>query len=296
MSKTVAPVIKWSGSKRAIAHAIGRLVPPARRYFEPFVGGGAVLPFRGIPTGCAGDIIPELIALWKAIQTDPDRTAKEYRKRWERLQTEGSAVYYAIRDRFNATRNEYDFLFLTRTCVNGLIRYNERGEFNNSFHLTRPGISPGTLREIILQWHNTVQNILFRCCDYRELLTEAREGDFVFLDPPYGGTKGRYWQEPFDTRSFFAELDRLNRIGAKWILTFDGAAGKRSYAYEPPSDLYTTKIDMITGLSPFTRMMKTSSDVVHESVYLNFESRAEFPAQSRQNRVQERDLFSPAYV
>jgi DNA adenine methylase len=260
------------------------------------VGGGALLPFRGIPLGFASDIIPELVALWKAIQTAPTATAEEYRRRWERLQNKGSAVYYEVRDSFNATRNEHDFLFLTRTCVNGLVRYNDRGEFNNSFHLTRPGINPDTLRGIIYQWHQSIREIDFRCCDYRELLSETRAGDFVFLDPPYGGTKGRYWQEPFDTCALFAELERLNHIGVKWILTFDGAAGGRSYAYAPPVGLYTIKLDMVTGLSPFTRMMKTSADVVHESVYLNFEGRFEFSAQNRKERVQERDLFSPAYV
>ena len=290
--KKLPPVIKWSGSKRNAAGLIGKLIPSAERYFEPFLGGGAVLPFRKSTEGLAGDSIPELIALWNAIKTNPLNTADEYRKRWDRLQRDGHQVYYEVRDRFNATRNEYDFLFLTRTCVNGLIRYNAQGEFNNSFHLTRPGINPGTLEKIIGQWHTIVKEVSFYHCDYRTLLKEVKKNDFIFLDPPYGGTKGRYTKTAFDLQEFFNQLDALNCIGAKWILTFDGAAGRREYGYTVPQELYKSKLDMTTGLSPFTRMMKTSVDEVHESVYLNFEAAPEFFAQTGKHTDHENSLFS----
>jgi DNA adenine methylase len=163
-----------------------------------------------------------LINLWNAIRNRPENVAKEYKQHWEKLQRKGHEVFYEIRDSFNNSRNEHDFLFLTRTCVNGLIRYNNKGEFNNSFHLTRPGINPESLRDIIFQWHFIVKNIEFYNCDYRQLTSQAVNGDFVFLDPPYGGTKGRYTKEKFCLDEFFSELDRLNCRKVKWMLTFDG--------------------------------------------------------------------------
>ena len=270
-TKKIPPVIKWSGSKRNVACQIGNYIPLAKRYFEPFLGGGALLPFRKIQDGKASDIIPELISLWNAVKTNPETTANEYRKRWNRLQKEGYKVYYDIRDSFNATRNEHDFLFLTRTCVNGLIRYNDKGDFNNSFHLTRPGINPDTLSQIIRQWHFMIKDIDFLNCDYRELIEDVTRDDFLFLDPPYGGTKGRYTKERFDVLDFYMQLDKLNIIGAKWILTFDGNAGNRTYSYDLPKEIYTYKQTMTTGLSPFTKMMNTTIDVVEESVYFNFD-------------------------
>jgi DNA adenine methylase len=292
LQKKIPPVIKWSGSKRNVASKIGQLIPSAERYFEPFLGGGAVIPFRKTAKGLAGDIIPELIALWNAIKTNPHNTANEYRKRWEKLQKEGHHVYYEVRDRFNTTRNEHDFLFLTRTCVNGLIRYNAKGEFNNSFHLTRPGINPDTLASVIFQWHTVVKDVAFYHCDYRTLLKEVKKDDFVFLDPPYGGTKGRYTNNAFDIQELFNHLDALNYIGAKWILTFDGVAGNREYSYAVPRELYKSKLNMATGLSPFTRMMKTSVDVVNESVYLNFEAASKFFTQTGKHIGQESGRFS----
>jgi len=291
-SNRFPPVIKWSGSKRSVANILSRYIPKGNRYFEPFLGGGALLPFRKIKIGFASDVIPELISLWNMIKADPKKVSFEYRKRWEKLQTEGFEVFYSIRDHFNSTKNEHDFLFLTRTCVNGLIRYNNQGEFNNSFHLTRPGINPHKLDDIIYQWHYVIKDIEFYNCDYRELLAKAKEDDFIFFDPPYGGTKDRYTREKFDIDAFFIELEKLNDKGVKWILTFDGKAGNRNYIYELPINLYTHKIFVKTGHSPFTKMMNTTLDNVNESVYLNFNPSAEISTKVADDVSKESTLFT----
>ena len=270
MSKPVDPVIKWSGSKRKIAPVLSRLLPEATCYFEPFVGSGAMLPFRPCPKGVAGDIIPELIALWVKIRDVPDEVIEEYECRWKRLQTEGHTAYYEIRNDFNTTRNAHDFLFLTRTCVNGLIRFNHNGDFNNSLHHSRPGIAPGRLRKLVFQWSYAIQDVTFLAADYRNTLETAGKNDLVFLDPPYEGTRGRYQPKAFDFDDFFSELERLNQLEAKWILTLDGNAGKRKYATSIPNVLYQVQLGLTTGNSPFTKLMKTSLDSVVESVYLNF--------------------------
>lgn len=265
------PVIKWSGSKRCVAASLRHLFPRAASYFEPFVGGGALLPFRPCRDAVAGDVIAELISLWTCIRDEPEKTAAEYAGRWQRLQDDGHTAYYAIRKDFNRTRNPHDFLFITRTCVNGLIRFNANGDFNNSLHHTRPGIAPHRLREIIRKWSAAIQGVVFVTTDYRETLAAVAEGDLVFLDPPYAGTRGRYSQVKFDVESFYQELQRLNRVGAKWVVTFDGYAGERTYAAALPQKLFRSRLALPTGNSPFTRLMRTGVDAVVESVYLNFE-------------------------
>ncbi|MCJ7767811.1 DNA adenine methylase [Candidatus Bathyarchaeota archaeon] len=269
-NRAIEPVIKWPGSKRKIAPILSRLFPKAECYYEPFIGGGAVLPFRPIRMAVAGDVIIELIALWRTIRDTPELTANEYEIRWNRLQAEGLAAYYTIRDSFNITRNPHDLLFLSRTCVNGLIRFNKKAEFNNSLHHTRPGIAPSRLSEVIQQWSRAIQGVEFICADYRQTLAPVSANDLVFLDPPYGGTKGRYQPGQFNFRDFYEELERLNSIGAKWVLTLDGSAGSRSYITGVPSDLYKVRLAIPTGNSPFTKLMRTSLDLVVESVYLNF--------------------------
>lgn len=269
--KVVEPVIKWSGSKRSIAPLIARLQPLSIKYFEPFVGGGAMLQFRPCPSAVAGDVIVELIELWKAIRDNPDFTANQYEIRWQRLQKEGYKTYYDIRSSFNLTRNPHDLFFLSRTCVNGLIRFNKNGEFNNSLHHTRPGINPDRLRTLLCRWSKTIKEVDFIVSDYRETLAQTKEGDLVFLDPPYAGTKGRYIPKEFDLAIFAAELEKLNEKGVNWILTFDGKAGNRSYNATLSPTLYKVKLGLPTGNSPFTKLMRTGIDAVLESVYLNFD-------------------------
>lgn len=288
----IEPVIKWSGSKRLVAPTLSRLIPNSDIYFEPFVGGGAMLPFRKIKKGFASDIIPELINLWNSIKNDPEKTSSEYQIRWEKLQREGFQVYYQIRESFNNSKNCFDFLFLTRTCVNGLIRYNEKGEFNNSFHLTRPGINPSTLRQIIFKWHYYLQDIKFEEIDYREALSNVKRNNFVFLDPPYGGTKDRYTKTEFNLYDFYTHLEKLNSNDAKWLLTFDGVAGSREYSYELPKEIYRHKLLIKTGNSPFTKMMKTNIDQVVESVYLNYNPGIELLSEFTDQVNQEFTLFS----
>jgi DNA adenine methylase len=287
----IEPVIKWSGSKRFVAPELSRHIIKKKRYIEPFIGGGSMMPFRKISKGVASDIIPELINLWKQIKINPKEVAMEYQIRWNRLQDEGHNVYYEIRDNFNKTRNEFDFLFLTRTCVNGLIRYNSNGDFNNSMHNNRPGINPKRLTETILKWSSYIKDVEFLNCDYRETLLDANHHDFIFLDPPYGGTKGRYTKTEFVLADFYKELERLNSVGAKWILTFDGSAGSREYDFQLPKELFKHKTEIKTGNSPFTKLMKTNIDAVHESVYFNFESTAELNRNIQKNIAQELSLF-----
>jgi len=253
-----------------VAAAIAGLFSTCNRYLEPFVGGGALLPFRPMREAVAGDIIKELIELWQQIQTDPTRVAAEYRQRWERRQSEGHTVFYAIRDRFNSTRDPFDFLFLSRTCVNGLIRFNSDGEFNNSLHHTRKGIHPFRMERVLCDWSAVLEGVRFIACDYREILAMADERDLVFLDPPYAGNRGRYRKEIFDFAAFWGELERLSRIGARWVLTMDGRAGARAYQANVPPALYRASLVLKTGHSPFTRLMNTGLDMVQESVYLNF--------------------------
>lgn len=270
-NKLIEPVIKWSGSKRSIAQALAQFAPKAERSFEPFLGGGALLPFYTSECVFAGDVIQELIELWRAIQRDPEEVSTGYEHRWMRLKVEGHTAYYDIRDHFNKTRNPIDLLFLSRTCVNGLIRFNKDGDFNNSLHHTRPGIHPARLRKVLLLWNMWIKNVHFQTSDYRETLQSVKSGDFVFLDPPYVGTRGRYVPQQFNFVEFYSELERLNSIGAWWILTLDGQAGNRTYDSQIPSELYKTCLQIETGNSPFTRLMGASLDAVRESVYLNFE-------------------------
>jgi DNA adenine methylase len=113
--------------------------------------------------------------------------------------------------------------------------------------------------------------VAFKVADYTAALQPVTAGDFVFLDPPYESNRGRYRAAAFDATRFYAELDRLNRIGARWMLTYDGSAGDRVYKVGLPPGLYKTKVPIHTGNSPFPRLIKQLPDRITESVYLNYD-------------------------
>lgn len=264
------PVIKWSGSKRSQSAKIKEYLPGKfNRYYEPFLGGGSMLYTINPADAVCGDICVPLIDLWNEIKNNPLALSEAYRFRWTRLQTEGYQVYYEIRDNFNKNRSPEDLLFLSRTCVNGLIRFNANGDFNNSLHYTRPGISPDNLEKIILDWSKYIQGAEFIAADYTLTTETAKEGDLIYLDPPYFHTKGRYYGT-IDFDAFLAYLDRLNSRGIKYMLSFDGIRGEDNLTIELPKESYKRHVFIPSGNSSFKKVMGKESIQVLESLYLNW--------------------------
>lgn len=264
------PVIKWSGSKRSQAAEIIKFLPEEfETYYEPFIGGGSMLYAINPKKAICGDICEPLILLWNRIKSQPEELAEAYRIRWERLQNEGYLVYYEIRDEFNKNKQPEDLLFLSRTCVNGLIRFNAEGMFNNSLHHTRPGIDPRSLEKIILDWSQHIQGAEFMAVDYMETVKTATPSDLVYLDPPYFHTKGRYYGT-IDYKSFLTFLEGLNKRGIKYMLSFDGTRGDDDYTVDLPKELYSRHVMIPSGNSSFKKVMDKQSMQVYESLYLNW--------------------------
>ena len=266
---TLPPVIKWSGSKRSQAEDIIGMFPKFNTYYEPFVGGGSVMVRTGATKAVCGDICEPLIELWKLIRDDPDSVAKSYKRTWSTLQKKGQDVYYDTRKKFNDAHNPNHLLFITRTCVNGLIRFNGKGEFNNAFHITRPGIKPQTLDKIIHAWSQRIQNYTFIHGDYRDVTKNVTRGDFVYLDPPYFNTTGMYYGS-ISYPELLDYLEDLNSRNVNFAMSFDGRHGDEDRSVDIPKHLYKHSFLLYSGLSPFRKIMTGNNDRVRESVYLNF--------------------------
>jgi site-specific DNA-methyltransferase (adenine-specific) len=282
-AQTIPSLIKWTGSKRSQAAAIAAFMPPYRRYFEPFLGGGALLYLAGVPGSVAGDSYGPLICLWKLIQTDPERVVSDYELKWAALKTEldalnqgelkrGEAIpqtYYLYRRRFNEKKDPLDLNFLMRTCVNGIVRFNDQGEFNNSFHLSRAGMEPRRFRAVVDAWHPVIQGVEFLCCDYAEMVAGAEKEDFVYFDPPYAASHQRYAAD-LDLERFFGILEMLNARGVKWALSFDGRRGSRDLTHPVDQSLFKRQLSLASGNSPVNKVLNGPIEPVEESLYLNY--------------------------
>ena len=187
------PVIKWSGSKRSQCEDILEYFPQTiNTYYEPFCGGCSML--MGLMNSdifvkryVCSDINKDLIALWEKVKYSPDEIYESYVKLWEELNKDNDIYrkrkfFEEQRDIYNKTHDPLVFFFIMRTTTNGMPRYNQKGEFNNSFHVTRNGIKPELLKPILTEWSVKLRknNVEFVHRSYEEILGEVKEGDFIY--------------------------------------------------------------------------------------------------------------------
>ena len=176
------PFLKWVGGKRWFAEKHRDILPQCyKRYFEPFLGSGAVF-FRLLPKkSFLSDANPDLIAVYKAIRAD-------WRNVWRHLlchrRHHSKEHYYRTRSsgpRTPASRAA-KFIYLNRTCFNGLYRVNQEGVFN---------VPKGTKESVVLPDDDfgavaeALKGASLTCRDFGKALANTREGDFVYADPPY---------------------------------------------------------------------------------------------------------------
>lgn len=273
---TFQPVIKWSGSKRSQADKILEFFPKEiDTYYEPFVGGGSVIKKLlssdiKVNRYICSDINNDLIDLWNLIKSSPVLVADRYEEMWNELNIDDDKerkkqYFYMIRKRFNEEKNPLDFMFIMRTTTNGMPRYNLSGEFNNSFHITRDGIKPDTLRSIIIKWSEVLNeyNVEFICQDYQNIITKPN--DYMYLDPPYANTKGMYYGV-LDYNVFW---EWLRKQPCSYALSFDGVSGEIDSTYAVPKDIYNKHEYLLSGNSSFKRIIGKSNDsIVYESLYV----------------------------
>jgi DNA adenine methylase len=276
--KILQPAIKWSGSKRSQAEQIISYFPKQiDTYYEPFCGGASVFARlymsrkTSIKRFVLSDINHDLMSLYKVIQNNPIELCKHYESLWHELNKDDNInrkkEYFAsVRQRFNKEHDPMDFMFIMRTTTNGMPRYNQNGEFNNSFHVTRNGMSPNKLRDIIGQWHNMLQDVELKTCSYNEIT--PNENDFIYLDPPYANTTGMYYG-----KIDYSQLwDYLSNIKSSWALSFDGMTNKDDYTQNVPL-IYDKHVYLKSGNSSFRRVIGNNRNViVYESLYIKNKS------------------------
>lgn len=189
-NKLVIPFVKWVGGKRQLLDKISLHLPDKiNRYFEPFIGGGAVLFHIQPKNASINDSNKELTNLYETIKSSPEELI-------EHLKTHinNSEYFYQIRkldrnkdsySKLTAIEKASRLIFLNKTCYNGLFRVNSAGEFNTPFgKYKNPNIVNEQTIKSVSNYLNS-NNIKITTGDYEIAVKEAQKGDFVYLDPPY---------------------------------------------------------------------------------------------------------------
>ncbi|MBC6400228.1 MAG: Dam family site-specific DNA-(adenine-N6)-methyltransferase [Ekhidna sp.] len=201
--KIFVPPIKSQGIKTKLVEWISRNASEMDfdRWVEPFMGTG-VVAFNVRPKkALLCDSNPHLIRFYQAIQ-EKEITSGLVRQFLEKegvklLETNGE-YYYEVRNRFNSDGNPLDFLFLSRSCFNGMMRFNTKGGFNVPFCKKPNRFAQALITKITNQVENILQiiewgNFEFKHQDFRDTLSNLKNTDLVYCDPPYIGRHVDYF-------------------------------------------------------------------------------------------------------
>lgn len=243
---TIKPFVKWVGGKGQLLPSIRRKYPAGlgrtiTRYCEPFVGGGAVffdiLSHYRLDEILINDINADLVNAYTQIQNNVDDLIAELQVLqnlfWPLENNERKTLYYEKRDIFNALTigssisNTLEkavlFIFLNKTCFNGLFRVNRRGGFNVPMGAYKMPLICDT--ENLQSINKLLHNVTFTCGSYKDCLPFANKKTFVYIDPPYRpltetSNFTAYAESPFgdkEQRELSQFVDNLHTIGAKVV-------------------------------------------------------------------------------
>lgn len=254
-NKIAKQFLKWAGGKTQLINEIKKSLPyditkSKFTYLEPFVGSGAVLfwilnNFPKLKKAVINDINEDLINTYRVIATKPEELISilqilqnEYHN-LDSKQEERKEYYYQKRELYNTRKEEKSsqaalFIFLNRTCFNGLYRVNSKNLFNVPMgSYKKPTICDG---KNILSVSNLLQKVEILCGDYEATLDKATNNSFFYFDPPYKplsetSSFNSYAKEEFNDEEQIRLKNfcsKLNVLGHQWILSNSDVKGKNS--------------------------------------------------------------------
>lgn len=228
IEKVFIPPVKIQGIKTKLVQLIseGIVLDKDTIWYEPFMGSGVVGLNLAPRHAVFADTNPHVINLYNGIK---DGTITAYSVR-QHLETEGKKLaleddkhYYYIRDRFNENHDPLDFLFLNRSCFNGMIRFNKKYQFNVPYCHKPERFAKAYVTKIV----NQVKHLedvfpendwIFKCQSFEKTIAEAGANAFIYCDPPYIGRHVDYYDSWDEEREIILR-DALLASKAKFMLS-----------------------------------------------------------------------------
>lgn len=223
------PFVKWVGGKRQLMFELLKNMPKSyNRYFEPFIGGGALFFELQPENAYISDVNKELINLYTIVRDNvyeliEDLSKHEVSKEYflEIRNIDRTEKYAGLSKVERASR----FIYLNRTCFNGMYRVNSHGQFNVPYGYYK---NPRIIDESnLLNCSDLLKKTEIICTDFSEILIKVKKGDFVYFDPPYvplneTSSFTSYTKNGFDIDMQFKlreVCDELDSMGVKFMLS-----------------------------------------------------------------------------
>lgn len=278
----IVPPIKSQGIKTKLVPWIQSLVPTINgRWIEPFFGTGVVGFNVKSANAILSDINPHIIHFYQAIQdgviTSP--LVREYLVRegakLQEADNDGYAYFLEVRDRFNRNHDQLDFLFLSRTGFNGMMRFNRKGEWNIPFCKKPQRFSQSYITKIVNQVRN-IEHVMkpnwrFAVEPFDKIISLATADDLIYCDPPYIGRYVDYycgWTEKDEEKLF----SLLSSTPARFILS---TWHHNNYRANPYIEKMWSKFHIITHEHFYHSGGKLNNrNAIVEALVSNFEAQS----------------------
>lgn len=268
--------IPYQGSKRKLAPTIGRCLPGGiATFYEPFAGSAAMSIYaahhRRASSFVVADSLEPMVSLLRSIVQMPDYTAARYRTLWEGQSDGGPCFFNKVRERYNGGQDPIDLLYLICRCVKNSVRFNRDGRFTQSVDKRRLGMHPEKMSAAVYGVSLILRGqVEFRVGDWRETLSDAGVGDFIYMDPPYLGTsigRDKRYHQQLTREDLIAGLEDLRRRGVPFALSYDGMTGGREYGPPLPTELGLTRLLLNAGTSSQSTLSGRYEQTI-ESLYV----------------------------
>jgi DNA adenine methylase len=222
------------------------------------------------------DINEPIVRLLKTAVEEPSVLVERYASVWSKQFEYGEGHlehYYHVRNEFNSgDKSPENMLYLLARCVKGSVRYGKNGNFNQSPDKRRHGTNPknvgASARAISFLLKGRAA---FSALDYREVFDMARQGDLVYMDPPYQGVSNvrdnRYFSG-IEFGDFSSAIETLNSKGVDYLISYDGECGGKAYGNDLPVSLGCAKILLNAGVSTQATLLG-KRDITFEALYVS---------------------------
>ena len=265
-------LLKWIGNKQRQAHEIAHFFPAAfGTYIEPFLGSGAVLATLAPAHAIGSDIYGPLIQIFQKLHEDPDGLKTWYQERYDLIREVGKeAAYEQVLHRFNTEgANGADFVFLSRLCYGGVVRFRKRDGHMSTPCGAHPAMPPEKFALRVDEWARRTAGARFIHQDYRKSFALARRGDMVYCDPPYVHSQTiLYGAQDFSVEELFSEIARLKARGIYVAVSLDGSkkSSETSLALPIPDRLFERVAYLELGSSMLKRFQSGGLEMTGEDV------------------------------
>lgn len=227
-NKIHVPPIKIQGIKTKLVKWISENIDinENTRWIEPFLGSGVVGFNLAGKDALFADSNPHTIAFYNKLKNKEITSSivKQFLyKSGQELSLKGQEYYNYVRERFNEEQNPLDFLFLNRSCFNGMIRFNRKLKFNVPYGHKPERFAQAYITKIVnqikyLELAFAQNNWEFKCQSFEKTLSEISKNDFIYCDPPYIGRHVDYY-DSWDEENELKLHDLLVNSGAKFMLS-----------------------------------------------------------------------------